>query len=105
MDLDDKITAILNSPMGKAHYRQRARPLNDRLPKKKAATKPKRGSWKDALRLHTRLIFRLRKYGESKQDKALLKIISGCKKSQRCADAAWVPSRLWWGIDSGVISG
>ena len=90
MDLDDKMKAILNSPLGQAHYRRR--PLSGRRkrrrPAKTTTASPKRGSWKDALRLHRRLKKRLKKYGDSKQDKALLKVISACKKSRRCADAA-----------------
>ena len=93
MDLDDKMKAILNSPLGQAHYRRR--PLSGSRRKGRGLTKttnasPKRGSWKDALGQHRRLQFRLKKYGDSKQDKALLKVISACKKSWRCAD---VPAR------------
>ena len=92
MDLDDKMKAILNSPSGQAYYRERTRRggsgAKDKLRRKKATLKPKRGSWKDALRLHTGLKKRLKKHGESKQDAALLKIISACTKGRRCADAA-----------------
>ena len=92
MDIDDKIKAILNSPDGQAYYRERTRRggprAKDKLRRKKATLKPKRGSWKDALRLHTGLKKRLKKHGESKQDTALLKIISACTKGRRCADAA-----------------
>ena len=87
MDTDDKVKAILNLPGSKAHYRERARRSNGKL-QKNAAPKPKRGSWNDAKKLHRRLRFRLKKNGDGKQDKSLLKIISACKVGRRCADAA-----------------
>ena len=90
-NIDDKIRAILNSPFGANHYRQR--PASTR-PQPSYARKglqtdtngPRKGNWAEARKLRKNLIRRLDKKGEA--EKHLRDVLLGCKPRRRCASAA-----------------
>ena len=82
--LHEVIRDILQSGDGRNYYRERVKVYREH-PKTKPA---KKGSRRDALALRKLLVFRLKKYGATPAERALLTRIRGCKKGKRCVSAA-----------------
>lgn len=81
--LSPTIKEILTSPDGRRFYRER----QDKLRRIKTG-EPRKGSWREALKLHRLLLFRLKKYGQNDAEAALHVKLKACRSKKRCCDAA-----------------